>query len=88
MYRMTQSTRLALWGALLKEARRDCGLSINGLARRAEVDAGNLSRIERGKQGTSDEMKVRLATAVGKPVGEIFPFDADDEAPVAAQRSA
>ena len=38
------------------------------------MDPSNISKIERGLVGVSDDMKTRLAAALGVPVGELFPF--------------
>ena len=63
------------WGANLRDARERAGLSQNALARLAGgADPSNISKIERGLVGVSDELKTRLASALGVPVGELFPF--------------
>ena len=64
----------ATWGANLRAARTAAGWSLGDLARAAggRTDPSNLSKIERGLVGVSDDMKTRLAAALGVPVGELF----------------
>jgi transcriptional regulator with XRE-family HTH domain len=49
----------------LRKAREQAGLTIAELAAAAEVDRGNLSRIERGRTNASLESAERLAKVLG-----------------------
>jgi transcriptional regulator with XRE-family HTH domain len=62
------------WGKRIREARKERGLSLNTMARMLEIDAGNLSRVERGLQRLSDEMRVRVASGVGEQVEVLFSY--------------
>lgn len=59
-------------GNNIRKLRQARGWTILELANRIESDVGNLSRLERGKQGYSDEMLHKLAFALGCPVGDFF----------------
>lgn len=52
--------------------RKDKGLTILEVANRIGSDVGNLSRLERDKQGYSDELLRRLAGALGCAVADFF----------------
>lgn len=67
----------AHWGRRIRRARQDKHLSLNRLARLAEIDPGNLSRIEHGKQGASDEMRLRIAAGLGMKVDALFNYPDD-----------
>lgn len=70
---MTQvATLRAEWGARIRAAREARGLTVAKLARRADVDQGNLSRIERGVQGVSDDMRMRISAALETEVADLF----------------
>jgi transcriptional regulator with XRE-family HTH domain len=60
------------WGKRIRAARQQRGLSLNRLARLLEIDAGNLSRIERGRQRMTDERRVLIARGLGTTVDELF----------------
>ena len=64
------------WGDNVLAARQAARLSQNELAREAggSTDPSNISKIERGLVGVSDEMKTRLARALGEDVSVLFPF--------------
>ncbi len=55
----------AAWGERIRAAREDRGWSMQELAERAEINQGNLSRIENGKVGMGEGMRVRIAKALG-----------------------
>jgi hypothetical protein len=76
-----------LWagiGAGLREARLDRGWTVGELARRAEVSAGQVYRIESGLPA-STEAAVRLATALGRRL-EFAILDARQRPSTAAAR--
>lgn len=60
------------WGKRIRAARVERGLSINRLARLLEIDAGNLSRIERGRQRVTEERRALIARGLGVSVDELF----------------
>lgn len=75
-----------IWGARVRQARRDLGISLEALSARSGIDLGHLSRGERGLAGFGDESRIRLAGALGKQVEELFPYPdthQDDSCPSA-----
>lgn len=52
-------------------------MSLNQLARLLEIDAGNLSRIERGLQRTTEERRNLIAHGLGVPVNQLFDHPED-----------
>lgn len=73
--RMTQFDRDNLpmsVGDNIRRMRKARGWKILELASRVDSDVGNISRLERGKQGYSDEMLQKLATALGCTVADLF----------------
>jgi len=59
-------------GENIRKLRKARGWTILDLATRVDSDVGNLSRLERGKQGYSDEMLRKLASAIGCTVADFF----------------
>ncbi len=59
-------------GDNIRRLRKARGWTILELANRIESDVGNISRLERGKQGYSDEMLQKIATALGCTVADLF----------------
>ena len=55
----------------LSTLRAKAGLSVTELARRAGVNAGSISRIERGMQSPSLATALRIATVLEVDVAEI-----------------
>jgi len=51
-------------GQIIRKARKAKGLTLEGLAHQVETDTGNLSRLERGKQGASKELLSRILKAL------------------------
>lgn len=51
-------------GQTIRNARKAKGLTLEQLAHQIETDPGNLSRLERGKQGASREMLTRIMQAL------------------------
>lgn len=70
-------------GENIRRLRKARGWKILELATRVDSDVGNISRLERGKQGYSDEMLRKLATALGCAVADFF-FSGGDQSNVAA----
>lgn len=71
-----------IWGANVRQARRDQRLSLEALSAASGIDLGHLSRGERGLAGFGDDSRIRLASALGKKVEELFPYpDTTPETP-------
>lgn len=51
-------------GPIIRKARKAKGWTLEELAHRVETDTGNLSRLERGKQGVSRELLSRIMGAL------------------------
>ena len=66
-------------GENIRKRRKAMGWKILELANRADSDVGNISRLERGKQGYSDEILTRIAKALECSVADLF-IDADTKA--------
>lgn len=68
---MTAGTRhndRARIGARIREIRESRGIEARDLARLANVDAANLSRIENGRYSVGLDILSRIATALGKKI--------------------
>ncbi len=63
------------FGARVAEARRAAGLTQDDLAYRINIDRTAVSKIEGGRRGVDSRELVRIARAVGRPVG--YFLDAD-----------
>lgn len=65
---MTQTADAAAlrreWGARLRAARRDKGLTQNELAELAKIDQANVSRVEAGRAGIFATLQVASALGV------------------------
>lgn len=59
-------------GDNIRRLRKARGWTILELANRIDSDVGNISRLERGKQGYSDEMLRKIAHALGCAVADLF----------------
>ena len=55
-------------GDVIRQARKKKGLTLEQLAHQVGTDTGNLSRLERGKQGASQELLSKLLSALGLSV--------------------
>lgn len=70
---MTQTADAAAlrreWGARLRAARQDKGLTQNELAELAEIDQANVSRVEAGRAGLN--AMLRVAAALGVTLEEL-----------------
>jgi transcriptional regulator with XRE-family HTH domain len=71
---MTHQQLTQTWGANVREERTKQGLTLMELCRRADLDPGNLSRFERGLQGSTDEFRMAIARALRMPMDELFPY--------------
>lgn len=59
-------------GGEIRRRRKALGMTLEELAFQIGGDNGNLSRLERGKQGYSDEMLRKIAQALGCSVADLF----------------
>lgn len=64
-------------GNKIRQLRKANNMTLNELALRVESDVGNLSRLERGKQGYSDQTLRKIAAALNVEVFELFSSDED-----------
>lgn len=62
-------------GRNIRHLRLKKGLNIADLANAVSSDVGNISRLERAKQGYSDEMIRKIADFFGCPVADLFKSD-------------
>jgi len=62
-------------GTTIRKIRKARGLTLNQLAAEIGSDVGNLSRLERGLQGYSDQMLSKIAAAFAVPVAALFAED-------------
>ncbi len=58
-------------GKVLRAIRKALGKTLEEIAGQADLDAGNLSRIERGLQGVADDTMELIAKALGVSVSQI-----------------
>lgn len=64
------------WGRRVAQARADLKLSQRRLAEIIDVDQSTISRLERGVLVPSDDLKWKIAGALGKRVDELFIYPA------------
>ena len=70
--RQTQTTKIITSmdiGKSIRVARKAKGLNLEQLAHIVETDSGNLSRLERGLQGASQELLVKIMDALDLSIG-------------------
>lgn len=60
-------------GQRIRQARKAQNLTLEALANQVDTDTGNLSRLERGKQGASQELLTKILTVLGLEVSHIRP---------------
>ena len=75
---MAARTLRILWGRRLREARKAAGLSQLQLAETLGTLQEQISRWERGIYAPVDEMRPRLAKALGVPIAELFAYPDND----------
>lgn len=71
------------WGQRLRERREELRLSRHEVARRVGTSEPYYRRIERGEigaQGPSDEMRMRIAGALGCRVEDVWTYPEPDQA--------
>lgn len=59
-------------GAEIRRRRKALKWTLEELANRVDSDTGNLSRVETGKQGASEEVLRKIAHALGCTVADLF----------------
>lgn len=59
-------------GERIRQLRKAKHLTLNELALMVDSDVGNLSRLERGRQGYSDALLQKIADALTVPISELF----------------
>lgn len=70
-------------GSIIRKARKARGLTLEALAHQVDSDTGNLSRIERGKQGASQELLSKILSILDlsltglaeEPAGNVGPTE-------------
>jgi SOS-response transcriptional repressor LexA len=60
-------------GMKIREARKAKGLTLEALANQVDTDTGNLSRLERGKQGASQDLLSKIMKTLEMTVTHILP---------------
>ncbi|MFV3126760.1 helix-turn-helix domain-containing protein [Niveispirillum sp. KHB5.9] len=67
--------------------RRRKGMTLADLAERTDMDKGYLSRVERGQKSPSVGTLLKIADALGVPVGHLFGENTDDNAVTVIRRT-
>lgn len=73
MIRMESSELQVEWGRRIRKLRRDKELTVSEVARKIGIHRNHLHRIE-GGAACSDEVRLRIADALGVKPEEIFTF--------------
>lgn len=72
MNKKNETAARKLLGQAIRALRKSQKLTLLDLANAAGSDPGNISRLERGLQGYSDEMINRVANALGVQLSELY----------------
>lgn len=67
----------AEWGRRVRRLRRDKELTATAVAREVGISRTHLHRIE-GGSAASDEVRIRIAQALGVEPGDLFSYDLKD----------
>ncbi len=70
----------------IRTTRRRKGMTLAELAERTELDKGYLSRVERGQKSPSVGTLLKIAEALGVPVGHLFGENTDAESIIVIRR--
>ena len=62
------------WGRRLREVRIQREMTGSELAQKAGVTRQHIQRIETGKTATSDQVRIRIAAALGVAVDDIWSY--------------
>lgn len=78
---MTQerSPLFVRWGNQVRKLRKEQELTVAALARRADVDLGTISRVERGLVNASEQTREQIAKALGVTTGDIWNYPTEAE---------
>lgn len=68
----------AEWGRRIRRLRRDKELTVTAVAQAAGITRAYLHRIENGEQSPSDDVRLRIASALDVEPGELFNYDLKD----------
>ena len=68
---VVSTTMLPMNKSPLRQCREEMGLSVNRVARDLDIDAGNLSRMERGLMAVSPQLAEKLARHYGYRISEM-----------------
>lgn len=72
------------WGRRVRRLRREKELTATAVAREVGISSTHLHRIE-GGASSSDEVRIKIAKALGVEVGEIFSYDLTEPAPTSLE---
>lgn len=64
-----------IWGGLIKDARKERGLSREEFAEAVHVSVATVSRWESGELGVRDSHKLAIAEVLDKNVRQLFPLE-------------
>lgn len=73
-------------GKEIRRRRKALKLTLEDMVERVGSDTGNLSRIETGKQGASEEMLRKIATALGCSTADLFSGGNVAQVPIGSRR--
>lgn len=73
---MEMTEAQAAWGAKIRQVRHEKHLKAVAVAQDAGISRGYLHELERGTYCPSDDVKVRIAKAIGVDVAELFDLKA------------
>lgn len=66
------------WGKRIRRIRREKELTVTGVAKQADITRQYLNAIERGIYAPSDQVRIRIAKAIGADPNELFSYDLQD----------
>lgn len=69
---MEMTEAQATWGAQIRRIRREKELTVQAVALEVGISRGYLHEIERGTYCPSDEVKLRIAKAIGEDPNVLF----------------
>lgn len=75
---MEQTEVHAEWGKRIRRIRREKELTVTAVAKEADITRQYLNAIERGVYAPSDQVRLRLAKAIGADPNELFSYDLED----------
>lgn len=78
MFVMELTEMHAEWGRRIRRLRREKELTATAVAQTVGISRHYLHRIEKGQQSPSDDVRLRIASALGTEPGELFSYDLKD----------